>query len=644
MDDLSQDEVKEYMHAVRTRMLRHTIHPLPKALDARTAMIMLRNGLFQYPLKSSIPEELWPVLENPAHACRSSEEQGPFVACFEGKRTLHAVALTEMLLQPESRLRKASANELCRRIDESRQTYPILCPRTRRRFEELRETVVSEDLDSSLSASLELNDLFQDDYFYHLAGVKQADRLGLKDDFVTLFKRVLRPNARMIDFLCELPISCPSRQEREAEQLRIRIIEKSSSLHELLHEFFWLFGHLPLAGDNSAAGTVRAWIGGRHPVDDPWSEVWTWANENRSPLACYHACQLFCWNPEWLPTERQRELLTTISEIIVGAVRDGAWKLRCDLARHYCRHLEALDFGADGERVAAIAWWFAEYLGELFDSLSSKARETCMPLLDEAFRVSDEVWAIGRPPVSASSLRYGTRFSQSIWATSILCELSASGLLEHTDPETTEVSMLTQALGTTHGKGIQCVGRDHRDFAFESTTIERMNAELEELVRTLPMTQNSEALAVSNEFRMQAACGNAPFECLFDSFSDPAWRTAVLVNGSDELVELVCSAAIETTFRDSDHDWRSYLPHFIALSCEDAKQQDRKRLLFAYTVVASVASSTVSAVERLLAGENRFAYQDFVSKWRERIERVTPVAPAWIAARLRAMKCVLHVG
>lgn len=48
--------------------------------------------------------------------------------------------------------------------------------------------------------------------------------------------------------------------------------------------------------------------------------------------------------------------------------------------------------------------------------------------------------------------------------------------------------------------------------------------------------------------------------------------------------------------------------------------------------------------ERLLQGPRRREYAEFVAKWRERIERLTPFAPAWIAARMRAMKAALYVG
>ena len=74
---------------------------------------------------------------------------------------------------------------------------------------------------------------------------------------------------------------------------------------------------------------------------------------------------------------------------------------------------------------------------------------------------------------------------------------------------------------------------------------------------------------------------------------------------------------------------------FSRLTCEElAGDTERKRMLFAYTVVSSIAVDSVSAVERLLTGAHRRDYEDFVKKWRERIERITPLAPAWIAARL----------
>lgn len=672
MAEIQEHEVKEYIRTMQSRMMRHSFDHLPQALDARTAMIVVKNQLLKSMPKSPIPEYLAQVVEDPEHVDRWPGSYGPYILYRDGEKSRGLIELTRVLLNPELRLRRAALAELDRQLAQHSEKQSLfLSPQTQQRIAELREEVSSEDIQESLAASIEVNDLLEDDYFYQLAGVRQCVQLRLDSELPALFSRVLAPNERTIQFLLQLPIWSPQRQQADIKQLRDRIVEESSSLHEVLREYFRLFGHLPLAGDYSAAGVVASWIERHNLPDDPWNLIWDWANKNGSPLACYHACQLLCQTPSCVPREYREALLGTIAGIVLGAADDERWQLRCNLARHYCRHLEALDSGADGERVAAFAWWLAEYLGDMIDGFSSEARDVCTSILTEAFRISDEVWTVARPPVSLSTLRYATLFSRSIWATAILCELSGSESLEWLDHQSNAIVVLEKALCRLPYNPVISDEEQQASFAFESTATllaqrigevrsdsvdesleqtqstliaARLDRGFEQLITELSTADDSIARVVAHELRLQSMCRTAPYEALFESFSDANWRNGVLIDSSEEVVDLVCSAMIEVAIHDSRHDWRTYLPHFLALVCDEAQQEDKKRHLFACTVVASMAANSVSAVERLLKGDGRRLYEEFVAQWRQRIENVTPLAPAWIGARLRGMKAVLYVG
>ena len=96
---------------------------------------------------------------------------------------------------------------------------------------------------------------------------------------------------------------------------------------------------------------------------------------------------------------------------------------------------------------------------------------------------------------------------------------------------------------------------------------------------------------------------DAPSVELWKCFADEHWREQVLAGGEQKCVELLCNGAIELQFEHRSHEWRGYLPHFLALTCEDlAADRERKRLLFGYVVVASIAVDSVSAVERRYRG------------------------------------------
>ncbi len=365
-------------------------------------------------------------------------------------------------------------------------------------------------------------------------------------------------------------------------------------------------------------------------------------------------------------------MLSAVVDIVKGAAVDCRWKLRCDLARHYSRHLESLDVGADGERVAAYAWWLAEFTSNLIDSFDDHSRRQCSELLVEAFRISEEVWTVARPSVSTSSLRYATLYCRSIWATAILCELSISGMLKFVDGHGDAIDILTKALSNMPYNAVVSENEEEGTYTFQGTTT-LLAAELAEMrpeseknellqrrhailsktrlagglaacVMELPVSEQLAVDIIMHELRLQAMCGMPPSKVVFQCLSDRAWRQDVLINGTEQAVELFFSATIEMLMHEPEEDWRKYLPHFFAISCEEAQQHDKKRQLFAYTVAASLAANSVSAIERLLKGQHRRDYEEFVAKWRERIEQVTRVAPRWIAAKLRGLKCILYVG
>jgi len=58
---------------------------------------------------------------------------------------------------------------------------------------------------------------------------------------------------------------------------------------------------------------------------------------------------------------------------------------------------------------------------------------------------------------------------------------------------------------------------------------------------------------------------------------------------------------------------------------------------------AAVVAESTSAIARLLRGQYRDAFKDLVTLWRSRIEKLTPVAAPWVAAKLRGLKAELYV-
>lgn len=662
-------DVKEYIQALQVRMLRQSIGHMPDAIDPRTGLIGIKNGLFARPGKNSFPDDVLGVLEDERHERRWPGIQGPLFVFWDGHKTRSYVGLETILLHPEKRVRTAALNELAR---QSKTIERFLSPDTESRLNELGEVIIADNTPEALSSTVEIADRLNDDYFYHLEGVRQCAQLKIFDELPHFLFRVLAPNERTLQFLMQLPVWSPNRQGKAIEQMLTGIVEAAATIDELLDEYFRLFGHLPLAGQNSAGAVVGAWKSGHELQGDPWRQVWDWADKNRSPLARYHACQLLCHNSDWVADGRRLEFANECRQLVDGTSTFTGWKRRCDLARHYIRHMESLCPGADGGRIAAFAWWLTEYLQSVLDSFEAESRDRCDTAIEEACRISDEVWTIVRPSVSRSSLRYATHFSANLWATALLAELACSELSSVFDQNSPPRDSLALALSKPSFVGLGREGRSSIDFAFESCTVPlmrqvaeldidqslatllRSNAkvlagireegQLNEFIKGLPTMECHVANLVAHELRLSSFEGTTPLDAAWELFLDDDWRKQVLVDGSDQAVEMILSAAIELQLSDSTHDWASYLPHILALVTEEASECDtRRRLLFAYAVTTSLAVDSVSAIQRLLTSPTRRDFEDFVAKWRERIELATPISPAWVAARLRGVKCVLHI-
>ena len=94
---------------------------------------------------------------------------------------------------------------------------------------------------------------------------------------------------------------------------------------------------------------------------------------------------------------------------------------------------------------------------------------------------------------------------------------------------------------------------------------------------------------------------------------------------------------------DNKDKWFSYLPHYIAELCENEEDEERRRALFLYVIHTSLASDTVSAVRRLIRGNQRAKFVDYVKDYRMRIEHLFSNYPLWVAAKLRGLLSSMHV-
>jgi hypothetical protein len=655
--------------AIRAHLISHAFKDRMGSLDGRTALIILKHRLFTASRNAPETVDVVPALERPWSQRQRGGATGPlFVSVHKGRRVISELRM--LLLDPDLRVRQAAFAELRRLMDESPQ---LLCPETRSRVAVLSEAAIKDNTEEAFSSSIEVADLLDTDFMYQLTGFRECTALKLDDSIRPFLQRLLNPEIKSIQFLLALPVWSPSRQQDVVESLITRIVIEAASLRALLAAYYRYFGHLALAGAASAGGVVTRWIQSHEPPNDPLAEISSWARETDSPFAEYHKCELLSRNPHWLNEKQRAEWLRACIAVIRGVTSDGPWQLRVNLARHYCRHLETLSPEADGERVAAMAWWLAEQVGAIVEKADRERRVECAEQIADACRASEEAWLLGRPPVQPAKLRYATLFSASLWSSSLLAALAESAVL----PSEPECELLANEIGAllakpafvhlgfpneTGGGGYAferptdrltlCVEAHRKDQVVAGclkrliyfVEVARRPFEPSKLLREWAPADEFDELLFTHELRLAAHCSPSAAESIWQVFSDADWRRKVFMQCSMENLELVCSAAIELQCTDRDHEWRVYLPHFFALACAaEENGSDRQRLLFAYVVAASLAANSVSAIQRILSEPNRQQLSDFVEKWRQRIERAIPIVPPWISAKLRGAKAVLYI-
>ena len=81
----------------------------------------------------------------------------------------------------------------------------------------------------------------------------------------------------------------------------------------------------------------------------------------------------------------------------------------------------------------------------------------------------------------------------------------------------------------------------------------------------------------------------------------------------------------------------------LASLCEKTEDDERRRQLFLYLIHAPVASDTVSAIRRLLRGDQRATFVELAKDYRQRVEAMWSHYPPWVQGRLRALLASLRV-
>ena len=449
-------------------------------------------------------------------------------------------------------------------------------------------------------------------------------------------------------------------------------MQQADTLIEAVDAFYEKCGHVPLRATLSVPQVVTEWLGRSKTSEDAWSQIWAWANKESDPVRRYHVCSVFLHEPRFLPEHAARELWSEVAKMVSSSSADvddpsadDAWRLRCDLASHYCQYIECILPGQDGEVTAAFAWWLALQVANVFSNSALDIKGLCERAVRPFGVTSGFARRLVHPPTKGSALRRATLFLPSVWSFSLLWQVGRNiEGLRATEIDEADRTAITRSMSEWLVVGFPHSAIDSLAvYAFDNglasssrdwiTAVGRTaeQADIEGLIQLKTRADNSEELLdavgglteVSSSMQSLIASflGGAVYsdipsiDALWNKLQDVQWRESAFLQASLETTATLCDLLIEAQARASD-DWRTHLPHFFAMACETSSgEPERQQLLFAFVVLSSVSTNTISALQRLLRGRQRHTLHEYIQIWTANLESLIETAEPWIAARMR---------
>ncbi len=673
----SPEEMRKAMQAMLVRMRNTALRHFDR-IGPRTLRALQDLNLFDGeapPIGDGVDLD---VLHDEKHKRRNNLADGPLVLYVtEGDEPTRVVVELPMLLLSDGRDVRRTALEC---IEKMLLKDPmVVTPKTAAILKEARPSLVSETPGEWRPAAVAVSDALYDDVLIALHGVRQSmeSEPVIQDSLKFYTTKVIHPTVSSLESI-HLPIGHPERDHETLAKLLSDIVARASNLAEMCGAYLANLGFLPLAPPYGLAAAVRKWLDS-NPGADPWQEVWGWANAESSPISHYHACSVFVLLPELIPDGKLPDLWSEVLAVVQSSDMKGAdrpesepWALRRDLVRHYTCHLEARLPDNDGANIGCFAWWFAEQVATIFPADAGAAKFYRENWVKPASDLSNYIWLAASAPIQRSFLRYVTFSMQSPWAAALLTlmgehldELEPAEQVEDVQARIHEalVSNMISSLpfpvetpadptfalecsfADTVLKWAKYQPEEHRKGLLElvekSRTLGTRDGVCDAL-RKLGEAGLPDQVDVCIVLKAKVYTDLTIAKGVWEVVCDAEWRKNVLGN-LDQVVQGLLLESLSMLSVDNRDNGFSHLPHYIAELCEKEQDEERRRVLFLYVIYTSLASDTVSAVRRLLRGDQKAKFVEHVKEYRARAEAMRSVYPPWVAGKLRGLLASMHV-
>ena len=670
--DIKQEEWDETHRMVKSLMMRNSLLHWETA-DARTVTILQDNGLLADAEPHVVGEHTVAVLKDVNHPDRLPLAPGPLIwHRADGSDSRRAVfPVSNYLFSHVRDLRDAALTH----FEGLTSAEPeALGQGVKAVIAQYGGNLRSDDESRWRRAAVLIADAISDDFLCNLAGVRQGLHMRLEQ--VVYLPKVLCPPVASLLALEQPPLK-PSEQMGEIEQI-ISDCAGTSSLAEACRLYYRRLGHLPLAGRLSLLRVVSDWVERGGAQEQVWYQVWEWANGIPSPLPRYHACSVFVQRPDLVPPDEFRDLWNEILEVVHAPLGEQhlkwtqAWRLRCELARHYASYIECNLPGMDGERIAASSLWLAEQVSMALEIRPEAANHFSNEAVPKEARISSLLHAMSHPPITPSNLRYATLYLPSLWSLSLQCLMGPN--LGGLDPSSASGEVLAEVRsaivrGVLASFPVRAKCSAEAVYGFEESLAPAASIwrylpddsrDRQLLMLVKPDQQTPEPQQIADSLKTMAECvprmqrfiagdllvraytGEVPIDLVWEWVSGKEWTREVLLKVDLDALGVLVDALREIQQQYGDK-WASHLPHLFAIACEEAVgDSDRRKFLFAAAVLSSMVSDRVSAIQRLVHSRERQGYRAEVDHSRSQLQALRNIAPPWMAARIRATLASLH--
>jgi hypothetical protein len=661
--ELAADELQFSRHMMQIALF----HYVDKGIDALHASRFQQLGLFLDVPAPALPEALLGILQSANHANRTHPPLGPLIFIPE-RQAASVMEIENVLLHPDSDIRTAA---LVYSLSPTAQRDSWLTPQTLELLEKRGEDLRSSEEIRWRGAAIEAAMTIRDDLYANLRALKQSFVSRYQEGIGQYIGKLLHPGFKTLLNL-QPPLWCASDQQDEIKTWMEEAAE-FSKLDEALTRYVDRYGYVPLSKALGAPELVRLWMK-RHPgCDLTWEALWSWAVKTKSPLARYHAITVALHIPILRPNGSLDAFwseIVDVLDVIDESELSGSrvlWQLRCDLASHYARYIEALHAGQHGERVACYAWWLSHKLAETLGNDESLAKLFQERALAREIPYSYFRWTVTRSPIVPSPLRHLTLQVNSIWAMSLLAHLGAtidsfasadlpaalkerigkvfqgylvmSNLAEQREMREPVFAFQEneglERLCTTPG----CVPEENREmlsglisFRRALGDIEKMRSLLEEYLELPVHVQRMTALALKD-----MVYSSTKYDVVLAQWLDRSSKIAKMLRTVDPSVLEPLLEAMAEFQQHQVANWPTRLPHVLAYAIEQTNDAERAGLLCPHILQMSINAGVVSPVHRIANTRSWPEWRSKIAAWRENLAEVARHSEPWVAARVRGI-------